>query len=57
MDCRITALRRISDGGHNVKKGATATVPKGYADEWVSRGWAERVGGSAPAKADEKASK
>lgn len=39
----ITALLRITDGGHNIAKGKTEAVEKAYADEWTARGWAELV--------------
>lgn len=40
---QIKALRRITDGGCNIAKGKTETVGKAYAEEWISRGWAELV--------------
>lgn len=43
MARKVKALRRITDGGHNIRKGATETVADGYAKEWIGRGWAEAV--------------
>lgn len=57
MACKIKALLRIRDGGNNVKKGATSTVSKGYADEWVERGWAQIVSEQPARSSDKKASK
>ena len=43
MARKIKALRRITDGGHNIRKNETAMVADGYASEWTARGWAELV--------------
>lgn len=36
----IKALRRITDGGHNIAAGQIVKVDAPYAHEWVKRGWA-----------------
>lgn len=40
---KIKALRRITDAGHNIRRGATAEVKPVFADAWIARGWAEAV--------------
>lgn len=40
---RLKALRRITDAGYNLRRGAFEVVPVVLFDEWAAKGWAEEA--------------
>jgi hypothetical protein len=38
---RIKALRRITDAGYNLSRGAVSDVDAAIAAEWIAQGWAD----------------
>lgn len=50
---RIKALRRITDAGYNLSRGAVSDVDATLAAEWIAQGWAD-IAPKPAKKADEK---